>query len=90
MREDPAHYNYWRREILAYSSGLLNNLPQNIFTPKCFAIDEKDNGSVWLWIEDIEQDQRQWEWVDYGFVTEKLGEFQAAYLLGKPFPDSTG
>ncbi|ETT62831.1 oxidoreductase family protein [Paenibacillus sp. FSL H8-0457] len=87
LREDPAHYNYWRREILAYSSGLLDNLPQNILTPKCFAIDEKDNRSVWLWIEDIEQDQRQWEWDDYGFVTEKLGEFQAAYLLGKPLPE---
>jgi len=37
-------------------------------------------------MEDIEHDLRQWEWDDYGFVTEKLGEFQAAYLLGKPLP----
>ncbi|KRE30264.1 phosphotransferase [Paenibacillus sp. Soil522] len=86
-RDDPAHYNYWRREIMVYDSELLRNLPANITTPECFAIDEKDDGSVWLWLEDMTHEPRQWEWKDYAFVTEKLGEFQSAYLLGKPLPE---
>jgi hypothetical protein len=87
LRDDPTHYNYWRREIMAYESGVLHELPENIVTPICYAIDKKDDGSVWLWLEDLAHDTRPWEWNDYAYVVGKLGEFHAAYLLGKPLPN---
>lgn len=86
-RDDPSHYNYWRREIMAYDSGYLQDLPAGITVPKCLAIDEKDDGSVWLWLEDFRHEPRRWEWSDYAYAAEKLGEFNAAYLLGTPLPE---
>jgi thiamine kinase-like enzyme len=86
-RDDPAHYNYWRREIMTYQSGLLHSLPANVIAPECFAIEEKDDESVWLWLEEITYEPRSWEWNDYAYAAEKLGEFQASYLLGNPLPE---
>ncbi|ACT01355.1 phosphotransferase [Paenibacillus sp. JDR-2] len=87
LRNDPAHYNYWRRESLVYGSNLLEHVPSNLLTPKCYAIDHKDNGCIWLWIEDMGNEERPWKRDDYDYVTEKLGEIQAEYLLGKPLPE---
>ncbi|MDR9854229.1 phosphotransferase [Paenibacillus sp. VCA1] len=86
-RDDPAHYNYWRREVLAYESGLLKSLPASFRAPECYAIDEQDDGSVWLWLEDIPHESKRWERGDYAFAAAKLGEFHAAYVLGQPLPD---
>lgn len=86
-RDDPAHYNYWRREVLAYESGLLNSLTAGFRTPECYSIDEQDDGSVWLWLEDMPHESKRWEREEYAFAAAKLGEFHAAYLLGQPLPD---
>ena len=86
-RDDPSHYNYWQREILAYDSGYLDHLPADIAVPKCLAIDYQSDGSIWIWLEDIPYDERKWEWEDYAYAAEKLGQFQAAYLLGEPLPE---
>ncbi|WP_309122585.1 phosphotransferase [Paenibacillus sp.] len=88
QRDDPAHYNYWRREIMVYDSGLLRNLPANLVAPQCYAIDGQVDGSVWLWLEDIPHEPRTWEWDDYRYAAGKLGEFHAAYLLGEPLPEA--
>ncbi len=37
---DPAHWNYHRREILAYQNGLLANLPGGLGAPRCLGITE--------------------------------------------------
>jgi len=86
-RDDPEHYNYWRREALAYESGLLKSLPASFRAPACFAIDEQDDGSLWLWLEDVPHASTAWEREDYAFAAEKLGEFHANDLLGKPLPE---
>lgn len=87
LRDHPAHYNYWRRESLVYESGLLDHVPSTLLTPKCYSVDKKENGSIWLWLEDLKHEERPWEKKDYAFATEKLGGIQAAYLLGKPLPE---
>ncbi|MDF2644744.1 MAG: hypothetical protein K0Q73_549 [Paenibacillus sp.] len=43
---------------------------------------------IWLWLEEIAYEPRSWEWNDYAYAAEKLGEFQASYLLGNPLPSS--
>ncbi|WP_240548085.1 ecdysteroid 22-kinase family protein [Paenibacillus lignilyticus] len=74
-RNDPAHYNYWRREIDAYESGYLRHLPAGMKAPECYAIEANDDGSVWLWLEDMTHESRAWQWSDYAYAATKLGEF---------------
>jgi hypothetical protein len=37
---DPGGYVYWKREVLAYSSGLLESLPDGMRAPRCYGVDE--------------------------------------------------
>ncbi|HEV2121479.1 MAG TPA: hypothetical protein VGW38_01730, partial [Chloroflexota bacterium] len=50
---DPGHYSYWPREALAYRSGLLESLPGNIGAPRCFGVEDRPDGAIWLWLEDL-------------------------------------
>src|SRR5690606_5003757 len=38
--EDPAHWNYWKRELFAYRSGFLGTLPAGMVAPRCYATQE--------------------------------------------------
>ena len=43
----PTYWNYHRREILAYQSGLVTNLPGGLSAPLCLGINEYDDGVCW-------------------------------------------
>ncbi|WP_282936569.1 phosphotransferase [Paenibacillus sp. RC67] len=79
---DPTHYNYWRRESLVYSSGLLSQIPQIYKVPECYSIDEKNDSSTWLWIEDlIKKDKKgSWSYDQHIIVARYVGIFNGAYL----------
>ncbi|WII38179.1 hypothetical protein [Paenibacillus thiaminolyticus] len=38
---EPGHYSYWKREALAYQSGLLEELP-GIRAPRCYGVEEQE------------------------------------------------
>ena len=42
-----------RREVLAYRSSLLAALPGPLRAPRVLGLDDGDDGSVWLWLEDV-------------------------------------
>jgi len=85
--DDPQGYRYWKREILAYQSGLLHNLPGQVAAPSCYGIDEKSDGSVWIWLEDIKDEQEHpWSIERYKQVARQLGQFNGAYLVGHALP----
>ncbi len=50
MERDEGHVLYWRREANAYQSGLLSDLPAGLVAPRCYGVDERPDGSVWLWL----------------------------------------
>ncbi|MEF3353763.1 phosphotransferase [Paenibacillus sp. GYB006] len=85
-RDDPSHYNYWKREILAYESGLLDQLPGNLIAPECYEMEEKFDGTVWLWLEDMTGERANWKKENYAYAAAKLGEFHAAYVNEKSLP----
>lgn len=85
-RNDPSHYNYWKREILAYESGIFHQLPGDLLVPKCFEIEEKENGTVWLWLEDMPNERRNWNKENYAYAAAKLGGFHAACTNGGLLP----
>jgi Phosphotransferase enzyme family len=82
------HHNYWKREALVYESGILTSLPNNIKVPKCYNIEEKSNGSIWIWMEDINEENNEcWSDEEYAFAARQLGFFNGVYVTGKKIPE---
>lgn len=87
--DDPQGYRYWKREIQYYQSGLLQNLPGQVTAPACYAIDEQTDGSVWLWLENIaDQQEHPWPIERYTQAARQLGQFNGAYLVDHSLPNA--
>jgi hypothetical protein len=88
LRKESHHYYYWKREALVYQSGILNQLPAGIRAPECYAVEEKQNGDIWIWLEDINIENLQSDWSLHQMkkVSYLLGKFNGRYLSGTPLP----
>ena len=85
--ETPGDSNYWRRELLAYQSGVLEHLPGGVAAPHCFAVVEQAGDSAWLWMEDIRSTcSLPWPDAEFARIARDFGAFNGAYLLGHPLP----
>ena len=88
IETNPAHWNYHRREVLAYEDGLLTDLPGGLSAPRCLGVTKYAGGVCWLWLEDILDPASQpWSLAEYGAVARNLGQFNGAYLTGRPLPN---
>jgi len=94
---DPSRATYHTREVLAYQSGLLHDLPGGLLAPECYGIVGQPGGAHWLWLEDVGDDVAKndvagndagarWPVEHYGVVARHLGRFNGAYLMGRPIP----
>ena len=87
MATEPRATYYWRREPLAYESGLLGDLPGGLAAARCYGVDERPDGAVWLWLEELRDDAgRPWPLDRYALAARHLGRFNGAYLAGRPLP----
>ena len=80
----PSHDQYWRREIHAYRSALLQSLPVGLAAPRCIAIEEDPSGFLWLWLEEVADDfaarGERWPLSRYGLAARHFGLLNGAYL----------
>ena len=84
---DPGGSHYWQREALAYQSGSLDDLP-GLAAPHCYGIKEQADGALWLWLEAVRDDGGPvWPFDCYGTAARHLGQFNGAYLVGRPRPE---
>jgi hypothetical protein len=84
---DPTHWNYHRREILAYKEGLLADLPGGLQAPRSLGVTEYPEDICWLWLEDIQDSASPaWSLAEYGVAARHLGRFNGAYVAGYPLP----
>jgi len=85
LDEDPAAYNYWKREFRIYQAGLVASLP-GITAPLCRGACDRPGEGTWLWLEDVEGLRGTWRDHDYAQAARNLGQFSAAYLKKRPLP----
>jgi hypothetical protein len=87
--QQPHELWYWKREVSAAQSGLLDALPGPVVAPRCYGTREFED-SAWLWMEHI-HDARGGPWTldDFAFAAKQLGRFNGAYLTGTPLPSES-
>lgn len=81
--------NYWKREWLAFDSGLLDRLPGRLRAPRNLLTTERDDGECWIWMEDVTgRTGAALGNDDLRAVAHALGSTQGAYAAGTaPLPD---
>jgi hypothetical protein len=79
--DDPVSLRYWKREALAYQSGLLDDLPGKIRAPSCYGVVEQPEREVWLWLEEVIDDLKgKWSLDQFGNVARHVGEFNGIFF----------
>lgn len=82
---DDTHHHYWKREWLAYASGLLGDLPGRLRAPRLLLATEPAESVAWLWLEDVVGlPGAQWQPQHYARAANDLGTTQGAYATGDP------
>ena len=84
---DPRDWNYWKREPLAYASGVLAALPPGISAPVCYGVDQDAEDRATIFLEAVPEEVSAWTFETYRRAAEGLGRFNGAYLAGMPRPE---
>ena len=75
------------REIQAYRSSLLADLPGPLRAPRVLAINEDGNSRTWLWLEELHDVYgRRWPFEQFAVAARHLGVFNGAYLVSRRLP----
>ena len=77
--------DHWKREALAYRSGLFDDLPGGVRAPRLYSVDLGDEVAI-LWLEDVNDALSAWSIRDFERVARCLGRFNGAYCVGAPLP----
>jgi hypothetical protein len=78
---------YWQREVFAYQSGLLAQLPGGLAAPRAFEVTTGKGADTWLWLEDVADSYGgQWPLEQYRRAAYHFGQFNGAYLVSRPLP----
>ncbi len=85
-QDNPADPRYWKREVLAYQSGKLADLPDGLVAPQFFGTYSFSENTVGLWLEDIVDGVGDWSLKNYGTVARHLGQFNGAFLVASELP----
>jgi hypothetical protein len=84
--DDPHHWNYWKREVLAHTTGFAQTVYARggIEPPQTLAVRERDDGAIELWLRDEPGTPGMECTVErLGDFAEQLGAAQARWV-GQP------
>jgi hypothetical protein len=83
----PTQWDFWKREFLAYSSGILADLP-GVSAPRLFGATDEDD-AAYVWLEDVAPEgEGRWPTDRFVLAALHLGRFNGAYLADRPIPDA--
>jgi hypothetical protein len=75
------------RELHAYESGLLEDLPRGVMAPRCYSLARGPDGSVTLWLEDLGATALPLEGADIAEVAFDLGRVAGQWVDRVPGHD---
>lgn len=79
--EDQTHWNYWKRELLIYQSGLLDGLPDGLLAPRCYGTVELAGNIACLWLEDVaDVDENAWTLDRFALTARHLGRLNGRFI----------
>jgi hypothetical protein len=85
--EDPSHRNYWKREWLAFDTGLLDRLPGRLRAPQVVLTTQPAEDECWIWMSDVRgRHGATLTDEDYTTIARDVGTTQGAYAAGE-LPD---
>lgn len=83
-----ASWNYWKREACLYRSDIPEQLPEGVTAPRCFGVEDRADGSISIWLEDLGSTMSQpWTLSDYVVAARNLGRMNGEWLVNKRPPD---
>jgi hypothetical protein len=86
--QNPHDWSYWKRELLAYGSGLLAALLSSIRAPRCYGTSEgPDQGLIWMEYV-VEAGERRWSVEQFERAARHAGRLAGAFLTGTPLPEA--
>ncbi|MEV0272970.1 hypothetical protein AB0H43_29680 [Hamadaea sp. NPDC050747] len=80
--DDPAHWNYYRREPFAYRSGISSAYGDfGVAAPTLISSSDRPDGSVALWLDVVTGTPgTSWQPADFQAFAERLGAAQASFV----------
>jgi hypothetical protein len=82
----PQGLNYWKREALAFRSGLLTGWPGPLIPVRCYAVNYESEDQVWIWLEsrDGAGSHASWTIEELASAAYDLGAFGAQWRSKLP------
>jgi hypothetical protein len=81
--EQTTHRNYWKREWLAFDTGLLDAMPGRLRAPRTLLTTQAADDECWIWMEDVRgRSGAALTAGDYATVAHDLGTTQGAFASG--------
>jgi hypothetical protein len=85
---DPAAWDFWKREWLAYEAQWVQDLHEGLVAPRRFGSGELGETAVWVAMEDLRGlDSRPWTTHHFVTCARHLGEFNGRHLAGGDPPE---
>jgi hypothetical protein len=84
---NPQFWRFWKRELLAFESGILADIPDGVVAPQCYGTAEYPGDCGWMWLEDIDEvSPGRWPLERFEWAAYQLGRFSAAYPVRRTRP----
>lgn len=80
------HWNYWRRELDLATSPFFDDLPGFFSVPAVYGTEERADGQVWIWTENVHDAGAAWDEARFVDVAYRVGRFSGTYPAGTPLP----
>ena len=86
---EPQDWNYWKREAVAFRSGLLDGWPGPLVPVRCLAVDEPADDVVWIWLQacDGAPAKGTWSLGSQAVLAHDLGALAAQWAGRAPSPE---